>query len=157
MKDVALLQHISHLPHGKANLKHLLRELRIKGEEREKLEAALERLVDRGDLIEVRSGHFTATAKSRELAVGRMSIHRDGYGFLIPDKPIDGITGDIFIPGSSTQGAMNGDRAIVRIARVEQGGRSDGEVVKILKRAHPTVVGEFRAGSRGGFYVIPQD
>ncbi len=157
MKDVALLQHISHLPHGKANLKHLLRELRIKGAEREKLEAALERLVDRGDLIEVRSGHFTATAKSRELAVGRMSIHRDGYGFLIPDKPIEGITGDIFIPGSATKGAMNGDRAIVRIARIERGGRSDGEVVKILRRAHPTVVGEFRVGSRGGYYVIPQD
>jgi ribonuclease R len=157
MKDVALLQHISHLPHGKANLKHLLRELRIKGAEREKLEAALERLVDRGDLIEVRSGYFTATAKSRELAVGRMSIHRDGYGFLITDKPVEGITGDIFIPGGATKGAMNGDRAIVRIARIERGGRSDGEVVKILRRAHPTVVGEFRIGSRGGYYVIPQD
>jgi ribonuclease R len=156
MKDGALLQHISHLPHGKANLKHLVRELRVKGAEREKLEAALERLVDRGDLIEVRSGHFTATAKSRELAVGRMSIHRDGYGFLVPDKPIEGIVGDIFIPGSATKGAMNGDRAIVRVARVESGGRSDGEVVKILKRAHPTVVGEFRVGSHG-YYVIPQD
>jgi ribonuclease R len=156
MKDAALLQHIFQLPHGKANLKHLVRELRVKGAEREKLEAALERLVERGDLIEVRSGHFTATAKSRELAVGRMSIHRDGYGFLIPDKPIEGITGDIFIPGSETKGAMNGDRAIVRIARVESGGRSDGEVVKILKRAHPTVVGEFRVGSKG-YYVVPQD
>src|SRR5271155_5887842 len=98
MKDGALLQHITQLPHGKANLKHLLRELRVKGPEREKLEAALERLVDRGDLIETRSGHFTATSKSRELAAGRMSIHKDGYGFLIPDKPIPGITGDIFIP-----------------------------------------------------------
>jgi len=156
MKDGALLQHISQLPHGKANLKHLVRELHVKGAERDKLEAALERLVDRGDLIEIRSGHFTATAKSRELASGRMSIHRDGYGFLVTDKPIEGITGDIFIPGSATKGAMNGDRAIVRIARVESGGRSDGEVVKILKRAHPTVVGEFRVGSRG-YYIVPQD
>jgi ribonuclease R len=156
MKDGALLQHISHLPHGKANLKHLVRELRMKGAERDKLQAALERLVERGDLIELRKDHFTATAKSREFVVGRMSIHRDGYGFLIPDKPIEGISGDIFIPGNETKGAMNGDRAIVRIARVESGGRSDGEVVKILKRAHPTVVGEFRVGSRG-FYVIPQD
>jgi ribonuclease R len=157
MKDGALLQHISHLPHGKANLKHLVRELRVKGADREKLEAALERLVERGELIEVRKDHFTATAKNREFAVGRMSIHRDGYGFLIPDKPIEGISGDIFIPTNETKGAMNGDRAIIRVLRVESGGRSDGEVVKILKRAHPTVVGEFRVGSRGGYYVIPQD
>jgi ribonuclease R len=156
MKDGALLQHISHLPHGKANLKHLVRELRVKGPDRDKLEAALTRLVDRGDLIEIRKDHFTATAKSRELAVGRISIHRDGYGFLIPDKPIEGVTGDVFIPSNETKGAMNGDRAIVRIARVERGGRSDGEILKILKRAHPTVVGEFRVGSKG-FYVIPQD
>jgi ribonuclease R len=156
MKDGALLQHISNLPHGKANLKHLARELRVKGAEREKLEAALERLVERGDLIEMRKGHFTATARSREFTVGRMSIHRDGYGFLIPDKPIEGIVGDIFIPGGETKGAMNGDRAIIRVTRIESGGRSDGEVVKILRRAHPTVVGEFRVGSRG-YYVIPQD
>jgi ribonuclease R len=156
MKDGALLQHIFQLPHGKANLKHLARELRVKGPERDKLEAALQRLVERGDLIELRGGHFTATARSREFAAGRMSIHRDGYGFLIPDKPIEGITGDIFIPGNETKGAMNGDRAIVRIARVESGGRSDGEVVRILRRAHPTVVGEFRVGSKG-FYVVPQD
>ncbi len=156
MKDAALLQHISKLPHGKANLKHLVRELRIHGEEREKLEAALERLVERGELLEVRSGHYTATARGREFAVGRMNIHRDGYGFLIQDHSIEGITGDIFVPSGETKGAMNGDRAIVRIARIEKGGRSDGEVVKILKRAHPTVVGEFRVGSHG-FYVIPQD
>jgi ribonuclease R len=156
MKDSALLHHIAALPHGKANLKHLVRELRVKGEEREKLEAGLQRLVDRGDLIEVRSGHYTATSRGREFAVGRISIHRDGFGFLIPDRKMEGITGDIFIPADSARGAMNGDRAIVRIARVEPGGRSDGEIVKILKRAHPTVVGEFRIG-RHGFYVIPQD
>ena len=35
-------------------------------------------------------------------------------------------------------------------------GRADGEIVKVLKRAHPTVVGEFRIGRRGN-YVVPQD
>jgi ribonuclease R len=44
---------------------------------------------------------------------------------------------------------MHGDRVLVRIARIEPDGRADGEIVKILKRAHPTVVGEFRVGRRG--------
>src|SRR6185436_1086804 len=52
--------------------------------------------------------------------------------------------------------AMHGDRVIVRIARIEAGGRADGEIVKVLKRAHPTVVGEFKIGRRG-CYVVPAD
>src|ERR1035438_10920214 len=51
---------------------------------------------------------------------------------------------------------MHGARSVVRIARIEAGGRADGEIVKILKRAHATVVGEFRIGRRGQ-YVVPHD
>ena len=76
-------------------------------------------------------------------------MHRDGYGFLISERPIEGITGDIFIPPDSAEKAMHGDRVVVRIARIEAGGRADGEIVKVLKRAHPTVVGEFHIGRRG--------
>ena len=83
-------------------------------------------------------------------------MHRDGYGFLIADRPIEGIAGDIFIPPESAEKAMHGDRVVVRIARIEAGGRADGEIVKVLKRAHPTVVGEFRIGRRGQ-YVVPHD
>ena len=150
------MQHILKLPHGKANLKQLVRELHVKGDERLKLEVSLDRLVERGELMEIRAGHFAATARGREFVAGRMSMHRDGFGFLIPDRKIDGIAGDIFIPQDATRAAMNGDRAIIRIKRVESDGRADGEVVKILKRAHPTVVGEFRVGNRG-FFVVPQD
>ncbi len=156
MKDAVLLQHILKLPHGKASLKHLVRELHAKGAEREKLEAALERLVERGELMELRADHYVATARGREYATGRVSIHRDGYGFLIPDRKIEGIQGDIFLPADATRAAMHGDRAIARIKRVEGDGRADGEIVRILKRAHPTVVGEFRAG-RKGYFVAPQD
>ncbi len=83
-------------------------------------------------------------------------MHRDGYGFVIPERAIEGIVGDIFIPPASAEKAMHGDRVIARIARIEADGRADGEIVKILKRAHPTVVGEFRIGRRGQ-YVVPQD
>ena len=83
-------------------------------------------------------------------------MHRDGYGFLIPERPIEGIAGDVFIPPDSAERAMHGDRVVVRIARIEADGRADGEIVRILKRAHMTVVGEFRIGRRGQF-VVPHD
>ena len=156
MTDTALLDHISKLPHARANFKQLVRELGAKGEERTGLETTLARLTARGDLIETRAGQYAVTARSREFVVGRLNMHRDGYGFLIADRPLEGIVGDVFIPPESAEKAMHGDRVVVRIARIEAGGRSDGEIVKVLKRAHPTVVGEFHIGRRGQ-YVVPHD
>ena len=156
MVDADLLGHISRLPHRRGNFKQLIRELGAKGAQRAEVETALARLSARGDLIELRSGHYAVTAGSREFAVGRLNMHRDGYGFLISDRPIDGIAGDVFIPRESAKAAMHGDRVVVRIARIEADGRADGEIVKVLKRAHATVVGEFRIGRRGQ-YVVPHD
>src|ERR1039457_7374615 len=156
MVDAELIGHISRLPHRRGNFKQLTRELGSNGAERAEVETALARLAARGDLIEVRSGHYAVTAGSREFAVGRLTMHRDGYGFLISDRPIEGIAGDVFIPPESAEKAMHGDRVVVRIARIETGGRADGEIVKVLKRAHPRVVGEFRIGRRGQ-YVVPHD
>jgi ribonuclease R len=116
----------------------------------------LARLTERGDLVEVRSGHFIATRFSREYAAGRLQMHRDGYGFVVPDRPVEGLRGDIYVPRESAQTAMHGDRVVVRIARVEKDGRADGEIVKILRRAHLTVVGEFQMGRRGA-HVVPHD
>ena len=156
MKDAALVDHIARLPHARANFKQLVRELGARGDAREELETALARLTARGDLIELRSGQYAVTARSREFAVGRLHMHKDGYGFLIADRPIEGVSGDVFIPPESAEKAMHGDRIVVRIARIEAGGRADGEIVKVLKRAQVRVVGEFRIGRRGSF-VVPQD
>src|SRR5262249_35823217 len=142
--------------HARATFKQLVREIGAKGEQRQALEAALDRLTDRGDLIELRSGQFVLTARSREFAIGRLNAHRDGYGFLISEKPVEGIQGDVFLPPESVSKAMHGDRVLVRIVRIEPDGRADGEIVKVLKRAHLTVVGEFRVHRRGNF-VVPQD
>ncbi len=156
MTDAALLEHILRLPHGKANFKQLMRELGPRIASRTELETLLARLATRGEVIEMRSGHFVATRGNREFAVGRLSMHRDGYGFLIADRPLEGVSGDVYIPADAVQSAMHGDRVVVRIARIEANGRADGEVVKILKRSHPTIVGEFRVGRRG-FYLVPHD
>lgn len=156
MTDSALLAHIAKQPNGKAGLKHLFKELRIRGEERRAIETALDRLAARGELVELSSGHYVATSRSREYVAGRMSIHRDGYGFLIPDRPVPGVSGDLYVGRDYLQGAMNGDRAIVRITHLGPAGRSEAEIVRILKRAHPTVVGQFRIHRRG-LFVVPHD
>jgi ribonuclease R len=156
MTDASIVAHISRLPHARANFKQLVKEIGLKGSQRDELQAALVRLIARGDLLELRGGVYTVTELSREFAVGRLNLHRDGYGFLIADRQIPRVVGDIFIPPDSASKAMHGDRVIVRIARIEPTGRADGEIVKVLKRAHATVVGEFKLGRRGA-YVVPHD
>jgi ribonuclease R len=154
--DSAILHHISKLPHARATFKQLVRELGARGTSRDDVDSALDRLTDSGDLVEVRSGHYVAARFSREYAVGRLNMHRDGYGFLIPDRPVEGLRGDVYVPRESAQTAMHGDRVVVHISRIESDGRADGEIVKILRRAHLTVVGEFKIRKRGS-YVIPHD
>jgi len=156
MTDSALLAHIAKQPNGKTGLKHLFKELRAKGDDRAAIETALDRLAARGDLIELNNGHYVATSRSREYIPGRISSHRDGYGFLIPDHAIPGVAGDLYLGRDSTRGAMNGDRAIARITHTGFGGRTEAEIVKILRRAHPTVVGQFRINRRG-LFVVPHD
>ena len=82
------------------------------------------------------------------LIAGRLSLHRDGYGFV---RPTDG-TGkydDIFIPPHELNSAMQGDQVLVDAAP-SRDGRTAGRVVRVLTRRNPTIVGIFHAaGARG--------
>ncbi len=155
--DRTLLEHIRALPHSRGTYKQLVRELKLVGENRDALEDALDRLTEKGLLVELRSGHFIATGPESDYLTGRLSIHRDGFGFLLPD-PTAGQPGggDIFLPPHEAEKGMHGDRALVHVVRRSSEGRAEGEIVRILRRAHITVVGEFRIRKRGNF-VMPAD
>ena len=144
--DSAILAHIAKLPQARATYKQLVKELRASGRERDFLEDALDRMTARGDLIETKAGHFVVAKLSREFVVGSLRVHKDGYAFI----------NDIYIPRESALQAMHGDMVVVRIGRIDATGRGDGEIIKVLKRAHPAVVGEFHIG-RHGCYVTPFD
>jgi ribonuclease R len=94
--------------------------------------------------------------RTRKPLRGRLSVHRDGYAFFIPDEPVPGVEGDIYIPKEDAVRAMHGDRVVIRITGFERNGRARGQIVEVLRRAHPSVVGEFRIRRRG-HYVIPHD
>jgi ribonuclease R len=151
-----VLEHFAKLPHGRGNFKQLVRELGAHGGAREDLQSALDHLSARGALIESRSGHYVLPQSSREFVVGRLNVHREGYGFLIAVPPVPGVQGDVYIPRESAETAMHGDQVVVRVGRIEPDGRASGEIVRVLKRAHATVVGEFRVRPKGCF-VIPHD
>ena len=76
--------------------------------------------------------------KSPRLIQGRLNVHRDGYGFVTPDEPVPALKGDIYIGKEEADRAMHGDRVALRIKRLERDGRAHGEIVEVVKRAHPS-------------------
>src|SRR5689334_18510542 len=98
LSEEDVLSHIARLPHGRASFKTLVRELGIKGRARADLDDLLTRLTDRGELIGLRGDQYVVTSMSREFTTGVLRMHRDGYGFVVPDKPVPNMQGDLFIP-----------------------------------------------------------
>ncbi len=95
-------------------------------------------------------------ARDPNLIAGRLVAHRDGYGFVVPDEPIPGVDGDLFIGQDNMEDAMNGDRVFARILRRRSDGRAEGRIVQIAERQHATIVGLFRYGPHGNV-VLPYD
>jgi ribonuclease R len=96
---------------------------------------------------------------SRNEITGRLVLHHDGYGFVVPDPPVPWLDRDVFIPRDGVEDAMHGDRVMVRIQRVSGTGdtqRAEARIIRVIGRAHPTVVGLFRYGARGNT-VLPYD
>ena len=106
---------------------------------------------------------------ARDEVRGRLVLHHDGYGFVVPDVPMPQMDGDVFIPRDAVEDAMHGDHVLARLQRVSEsrgrdfrvagargGQRAEGRIVRVLGRAHPSVVGLFRYGPRGNV-VLPYD
>ena len=63
MTDAALLDLIRKQPRGRTSLRHLFKILRAQsGQQKEKIEATIERLAARGDLIELPNHYWAAAA-----------------------------------------------------------------------------------------------
>src|SRR6266705_697581 len=120
------------------------------------LNQALRELERSGEIARIRKNRYVLPAEA-DLVTGTLSIHQAGYGFLTTEKPGDA---DIFVAAENTGTAMHGDRVVARITRdaayARTKGRREGRVIRILERAHDTIVGTLQH-SRNFYYVVPDD
>ncbi len=164
LSDSAILKKIEQQPKRTAGFKQMARELGVHGDARRELFERLKHLVSSGQLQQVGPDRYAIpqTASGKNMAVGRLSMHRDGFGFVIPEanslepRLKARLVGDIFIPPPAVGSAMHGDRVIVEIGNIRPDGRAEGRIVRLVGRAHSTVVGKFHYGSRRN-YVTPID
>src|SRR5579872_5538938 len=151
LSDATILQHIARQSKRQAGYKQLVRELGLHGSERRELTDHLQKLVKAGRIIPLDSDHYALpqAAADKNLIAGRLTMHRDGFGFVIPDpKSLSGqlkskLAGDIFIPPHQVGNAMHGDMVLVDIVNIRDDSRAEGRIVSPVNRAHATVVGIF--------------
>ena len=139
-----------------STLRELMQRLRLPGEQRASLRRRLATLVESGALIKVRGRRYGLPDRMW-LVTGHVHVNLRGFGFVTPDHPIEGVTGDLYIAGANLNQAMHGDRVLARVERHRDGDRSEGRIVRILERASEQLVGRYEIDESGMAYVVPFD
>jgi len=119
----------------------------------EQLEALRRRLraMERDGQLLFNRGQKYCLVNNKDLIVGRILGHPDGYGFLRPDDGSD----DLYLSPREMNALLHNDRAMVRIAGIDKKGRREGAVVEVLERNTQQVVGRFVKD--GFYYVVPDN
>jgi ribonuclease R len=138
--------------------KELARELGVAPADYAAFRALLRRMEDEGAVYRQRRQRYAAPERIN-LSVGRVHALRSGAAFVQPD---DGGP-DLFVPADALEGALDGDRVVVRIERRRRGERPEASVVRVLERTRRSIVGTYQParlghGRRAGVgFVAPKD
>lgn len=113
----------------------------------------LNELEGEGLILRTRNDRY-GVPERMNLLRGKLQAHAKGFGFLIPE---DRDHPDVYIHANDMGTAMNGDIVLVRInSKSRDGGRLEGEVVRVVSRGNTQIVGLFQSHEEYGF-VIPDD
>lgn len=104
--------------------------------ERDALRLRLGAMVRDGQIVTDRRNRY-AIAGKLALTGGKVSAHRDGYGFVVRDDDGD----DIFLSRRQMRAVFHGDRVLVRLRGRDRRGRDEGEIVEVLERNTSQLVG----------------
>ncbi|MEP6822672.1 MAG: ribonuclease R [Chthoniobacterales bacterium] len=113
-----------------------------------------------GEIARIRKNRYVLPSEA-DLVTGLLHVHQSGFAFLTHEnKPGEQ---DLYISAENTGTAMHGDRVVARISRDERfsrarsgSSRPEGRIIRILERAHDTIVGTLQQ-SKNFFYVVPDD
>jgi ribonuclease R len=164
LTEQQILHYVSKQPKHMAGFKQLIHDMALKGKDRRTLQQLLRDLTRRRKLIAIGKERWglPTSASNQDLVVGRLRMHRDGFGFVIPEpgslpaRAQGKLQGDIFIPPPEVGNAMHGDQVLVEMGRLRHDGKAEGRIIRVMEREQETVVGIFHHGS-GRNYVSPID
>ena len=118
---------------------------------REIMRRRLKAMLRDGQLVKNRRNAYGLPEKM-DLVRGRISAHRDGFGFVIPESG----DSDLYLSPRQMKQVLHGDRVLACITGVDERGRREGAITEVLERAHQRIVGRFVQES-GVALVVPDD
>jgi ribonuclease R len=139
--------------HGKPlQRRDIVEALKVESEDsREILRRRLRAMVRDGQLLQTRRNAYGLPARM-DLLKGRISAHRDGFGFFIPD---DGGS-DLFISPREMRKVLHGDRVLAGVTGTDRQGRREGMIAEVIERANDSIVGRY-VEENGIALVVPDD
>jgi ribonuclease R len=91
------------------------------------------------------------------VVTGRIEGHPDGHGFLVPDAGTAGADAPwIALSAAEMRQVLRGDRAKVRLVGTDPRGRALGEIIEVLERGNPRIVGRLHK-EHGVLFLVPED
>lgn len=117
----------------------------------EALRRRLNAMVRDGQLHLNRRGGY-GLVERMDLIKGRVSGHRDGFGFIIPEAG----GGDLFLSAREMRKVLHGDVVLARVTGFDRRGRREGAIVEVLEAGLQQLVGRLHI-DQGVAYVVPDD
>jgi len=136
---------------GPLDAASLARALKVKPAAQEVLGRRINAMERDGQIRSDQSGTYQLADQTGFVA-GRVSAHRDGFGFVIPDDA----SPDLFLSDREMQKVLHGDRVKARVTGQDRRGRPEGTIVEVVERANKHVIG--RLMNEGGVWIVaPED
>ncbi len=111
-------------------------------EEYRELQDAMDELVDNYIVFYTKKGKYILLKNCPGIKIGRLSVNKKGFGFVILDKE-----DDIYVDKKNMNGAIHDDIVLVEV--FPSGVRKEAKVIRVIKRELSDLVGEITFDDKG--------
>lgn len=134
--------------------KEIAKRLKIKNsDDYSRLKSDLHKLLKEDFLIRKGKRYQLNIFPSNNKLEGKLQLHRDGYGFVIPkNKKL----GDIFIAERNIGPAFNGDIVEVALFAKQKGRNLEGQIINVTERQRKEYIGTLHK-SKSFYFITPDD
>ncbi|MDW7667554.1 MAG: ribonuclease R [Bacillota bacterium] len=134
-------------------MEEIIQEIDTSKDMKAEITKVVNELEKEGKVIKTRTSRY-ALPHRLNLLVGEIQGSAKGFGFFLPE---DKNWEDIFVSPSDLNGAIHGDKVILRpMKNATNVKKQEGKVIRIIKRGNEEIIGTFQKDKYFAF-VIPDD
>ena len=119
-------------------------------DELRELQETLELLVNEYLVFYTKKGKYILLANCPGLKIGKLSVSKKGFGFIILEKE-----DDLYVDSKNMNGAIHDDIVLAEVFM--SGVRKEAKVIRVIKRDLKDVVGEILYDDKGNPYLDLED